>query len=205
MRSRLPPNGGGSGYTIPTVDFDYAGRAGRGEGHGACRLWDADETASSRQSSWTSRAPATPSRRTSSIRDGTIFDPILPVATAATATATLTVQTVVLDTFGADYTSTPTVTITDPTGHGQRRSRHGHHQRSAASPGSPTSSRGSGYLTAGGIKKFQDGLPMLCDPSVAGQLRCCREQPGPVPPAGGARHHDLHGSPTGSTWMQTTT
>ena len=29
-------------------------------------------------------------------------------------------------------------------------------------------SPGSGYLTASGIKKFQDGLPMLCNPSVPG-------------------------------------
>ena len=56
---------------------------------------------------------------------------------------------------------------------------------------------GSGYLTAGGIKKFQDGLPMLCDPSAGHCALTRREQPGPVPPAGGARHHDLHGN--GST------
>ena len=47
------------------------------------------------------------------IRDGTLYDPSPNPGTGATATATLLVQTVVLDTFGAGYTSAPTVTITD--------------------------------------------------------------------------------------------
>ena len=102
------------------------------------------------------------------IRDGTIFDPILNGGSGATATATLTVQTVALNTFGAGYTSAPTVLITDdPTGTGT-----GAMATPVINVGAVSAinllTPGSGYLTAGGIKKFVDGLPKLCDPSVAG-------------------------------------
>ena len=49
---------------------------------------------------------------------------------------------------------------------------------------------GSGYITTGGIKKFQDGLPVLCDPT-AGWDALHRQQPGPAHPDRRARHHDL--------------
>ena len=50
---------------------------------------------------------------------------------------------------------------------------------------------GSGYITPGGIKKFQDGLPVLCDPARPDLGELHRQQPGPAHPDRGARHHDL--------------
>ncbi len=48
-----------------------------------------------------------------------------------------------------------------------------------------------GTTITGGMKKFVDTLPLLCNPSVAG-VRRCREQPGSVPPPRGCRPGDLH-------------
>jgi len=152
----------GTGYTFPTVDFDLPdGPDGvKAMAHavldtnGAVTAIVVDQPGSGY-----SFAPNVV------IRDGTIFDPILPANKGATATATLYIQTVVLDTFGAGYTSAPTVDITDPTGSGATAT-------AVTDAGAVTAinltAPGSGYVTAGGIKKFQDGLPLLCNPSVAG-------------------------------------
>ncbi|MCJ7551347.1 MAG: multicopper oxidase domain-containing protein, partial [Anaerolineae bacterium] len=160
----------GSGYTFPTVDFDMPDGpngvkatasaecdglpAGTGCGAtGAITAIIVDQPGSG----YTSPPNVV-------IRNGTIFDPI-PGATPAAATATLYIQTVVLDTFGTGYTSAPTVDITDPTGSGAMAT-------AIIDVGAVTTitltAPGTGYLTAGGIKKFQDGLPLLCNPSVAG-------------------------------------
>ena len=96
------------------------------------------------------------------IRDGTLFDPI-PGATPATATATLVIQSVVLDTFGSGYTTAPDVTFADATGSGT-----GATGTAVTQVGTVTSlnltAGGSGYVTGGGIKKFTDDLPGLCVP-----------------------------------------
>lgn len=87
----------------------------------------------------------------------------------ATAAATIKVDSIGLDTFGAGYTAQPTVTISEssPTGIGS-----GATATAVLDVGAVTAinlvTPGTGYVTAGGIKKFQDSLPMLCDPSVAG-------------------------------------
>ena len=100
------------------------------------------------------------------IRDGTVANPVNG-GSGATATATLTVQNVVLNTYGAGYTSAPTVTISDSIGGtGSGAMATATFETSGAVTGITNLVGGSGYLTAGGIKKFQDGLPMLCDPSV---------------------------------------
>ena len=52
------------------------------------------------------------------IRDGTLYDPIINGGSGASATATLAVSSVTLDTFGAGYTSAPTVTFGDAVGNG---------------------------------------------------------------------------------------
>ena len=81
------------------------------------------------------------------------------------ATATLSIQYVTVDTFGSGYTSPPTVTITDLNGAGA-----GAAATATVNIGAVTGITnlvgGSGYLTTGGIKKFQDGLPVLCIPSA---------------------------------------
>jgi len=104
------------------------------------------------------------------IRDGTIFAPINNGGSGAMATATLTVQTVVVNSFGAGYTSAPTADITDSVGTGTGALATAFTDIGAVTAINLTA-QGSGYVTAGGIKKFQDGLPMLCDPK-AGWAAC---------------------------------
>ncbi len=81
------------------------------------------------------------------------------------ATATLSVQSVVLDTFGAGYTSAPSVTFTDTTGAGA-----GAHAVAATDFGAVIAlhllTPGTGYITPGGIKKFVDTLPGLTPAGV---------------------------------------
>jgi len=160
----------GSGYTMPTVDFDMPdGPDGvKPVAHAECDFGLVCGSTGvitaivvDQPGSGYSFAPNVV------IRDGTIFDPILPADKGARATATLTIQTVAVDTFGAGYTSDPLVAITDPTGIGA-----GALATAVTDVGAVTAinltNPGSGYVTTGGIKKFQDGLPLLCDPSVAG-------------------------------------
>ena len=100
------------------------------------------------------------------IYDGTLFDPIIG-GTGATATATLSVQSVVLDSFGTGYTSAPTVEFSDvaPSGVGT-----GAAATVQMAGGAVTSiavgNPGSGYITAGS-RNSQDPLPGLCDPASA--------------------------------------
>ena len=156
---------GGSGYTNPTVDFDYpagvdgvqarahAITADDGTGNGTFTITGivVDQTGS---------GYLTPPNVV--IRDGTIYEPIIDGGTGATATAKLQIQQIVLDTFGSGYTSVPTVTITDPTGTDATAT-------AVTNFGAVTditlTAPGSGYLTTGGIKKFMDTLPMLCNPT----------------------------------------
>ena len=95
------------------------------------------------------------------VRDGTQFDPINPADpfTAAVATATLEVQAVVLDTYGAGYTSAPDVAFAD-TGAGAGATATATTDYGAVI-GLNLVTPGSGYITPGGIKKFVDGLPGL--------------------------------------------
>ena len=101
------------------------------------------------------------------ILDGTQFDPVPNGGTGATATATLKVMAVTLDTFGSGYTSAPNALINDATGSGS-----GAVATAVVNTGAVTGITnlvgGSGYLTPGGIKKFQDDLPGLCNPAVSG-------------------------------------
>jgi FtsP/CotA-like multicopper oxidase with cupredoxin domain len=166
---------GGVGYTFPTVDFDLpdAPDGVQAKGHvPAIALgdpfdgMDANGTISAvlvdSPGSGYAKAPGV------AILDGTRFNPVAhPGGTfrAATATTTLTILSVVVDTFGAGYTSLPTVDVTDSIGNGS-----GAQATAVIDLGAVTAinltSGGTGYITTGGIKKFQDGLPMLCDPSV---------------------------------------
>ncbi len=106
---------------------------------------------------------------------------VAPAATAvdcgAMARATLAVQSVTVNTYGAGYTSAPTVVIGDPIGFTTQA-----HATAMVDVGGVTSiditNPGSGYITGGGIKKFQDGLPLLCNPSVAGSCDAAKNNLG---------------------------
>lgn len=102
------------------------------------------------------------------IRDGTIEDPVRNrPGSGATAKATLTINKIVLNTYGNRYRTVPTVAITDtpPGGIGT-----GATATASINKGSLTgiylTNNGSGYITKG-IKKFVDTLPMLCNPALA--------------------------------------
>ena len=161
----------GSGYTMPTVDFDFPDDpAGvQAEGHTMCVATTGPNVACSDPGAATplvitsvvidtagsgySAAPGVV------IRDGTASDPIL-VATPAVVTVSLVIQTIVVDTFGSGYQVAPTVTITDQNGTGALATA----TIDAGIVSTLTlNSGGSGYLTPG-IKKFEDALPGLCLP-----------------------------------------
>ena len=81
----------------------------------------------------------------------------------AAATTSLAIQAIVLDAFGSGYNSAPAVTINDPTGTGAAATALlDNGIISAITIKKP----GAGYITPGGIKKFQDGLPQLCNPRL---------------------------------------
>ena len=161
---------GGDGYTNPTVDFDLPDWE---EGvapvaHAVCdALPDQQCGGEGRPGIITAIIVDQPGSGYATaphivIRNGTIFDPIL-VGGGATATSTLTVQNVVVDAGGSDYSSTPTVSITDPSGDGEDVTATATATTDFGTiSGIQITNAGSGYLTAGGIKKFQDSLPGLC-------------------------------------------
>ncbi len=93
------------------------------------------------------------------------------IAASVSGVATLKILSVTVDNYGAGYTSAPTVTIGDSLG----GTGSGAIATATVTAGGVTGIAnlvgGSGYTTLGGIKKFQDGLPVLCDPS-AGWANC---------------------------------
>jgi FtsP/CotA-like multicopper oxidase with cupredoxin domain len=155
---------GGTGYKFPTVDFDMPD-----DPNGVQAQAHATIDANGVVTAITLDNPGSgyASAPNMVIRDGTLFDPIANGGTGATATATIDVQAVVPDTFGAGYTGTPTVTITDSAGVGTGAAATAQVDNGLISAIAVTAP-GSGYVTPGGIKKFQDQLPMLCNPAVPG-------------------------------------
>jgi FtsP/CotA-like multicopper oxidase with cupredoxin domain/uncharacterized protein YcfL len=164
----------GSGYTFPTVDFDAPDDP---NGTQATAHADFDPTTGAitalvidNAGSGYSSAPHVV------IRDGTIEDPIRVGGAGATASATVKVLSVALDAFGSGYTAAPTVTIADDTGTGS-----GANATATVDSGGVTrinlTAAGTGYLTPGGIKKFQDALPGLCNPAAAGSCPDWRTSP----------------------------
>jgi FtsP/CotA-like multicopper oxidase with cupredoxin domain len=154
---------GGSGYTMPTVLFDLPDdpNGTRASGHvepadlvgGVVQKITIDEVGSGY-----TVAPGV------KILDGTLSDPISG-STPAAATSTLKLVGLSVETPGSAYT-TATVAISDPTGSGT-----GATGSLTTDVGSidkiDVTTAGSGYLTAG-IKKFQDELPVTCDPRTDG-------------------------------------
>jgi FtsP/CotA-like multicopper oxidase with cupredoxin domain len=178
----VAPNFGGNGYTFPTVDFDLPDGPGgvQAKGHAVCIEVNCAPPTEGATVTVTGVVVDSPGSGYSTapkvvIRDGTIFDPIKHdpgTFTAATATATLSIQSIVLDAFGDNYKQAPTVTINDPTGFGALATAViDNGIISAITIKKP----GSGYITQGGIKKFQDGLPMLCLPAAGQTFADCTD------------------------------
>ena len=149
---------GGSGYTMPVVEFDLPNRPGgvQAKGHA---LMDANGTITAvivdSPGSGYSFAPGV------AIHNGTLFDPIAG-ATLAQATTTLSIQSIGLSAFGANYNQVPTVTISDPTGTGATATAVlDNGIISAITIKKP----GSGYLIPG-MRKFVDTLPGLTEAGV---------------------------------------
>ncbi len=172
-------NIGATAYTMPTVDFDLPDDPNGVQATGKVNLDGSGFILSIdvvNPGSGYSSAPNVV------IRDGTIFDPINNAGSGAKAKATLKIQSVTVNTFGSGYTSTPTVIISDTTGSGTGAVATAFTDFGAVTAINLTAS-GSGYITAGGIKKFQDGLPVLCDPT-AGWANCTDNNLGQHIPVG---------------------
>ena len=165
---------GGSGYSMPTVDFDYPDdpNGTQAAGHVVCVV-DADGGGLHPRRR-RHRVDRLGRRRRARLRlhhapgvtilNGTQSDPITlaPAAPQATATSTLALSAVNVLEFGTGYTSAPTVDITDPQGTGTGASA------TAVTDGGAITAvtvdtPGEGYLTPG-MRKFVDDLPMLCSP-----------------------------------------
>jgi len=201
---------GGSGYTLPTVDFDYPDGVGGVQAKGHV-IWDTvtgmiTGVVIDNPGSGYSRAPKVV------IRDGTLSNPLnrrqfnaaqearqesildpqegqlqtLPrvnVLDDAIVTSTIDVQSIVLETYGAGYTSIPTVTISDTLGSGSMATADAVIDVGAVTAINITNP-GSGYVTGTGIKKFQNELPLMCDPSVAGSCAAASNNLGQYIPLG---------------------
>ena len=154
----------GTGYQFPTVAFDMpddpngtqATAHAEKDGNGAITAIVIDDPGTGYMN-----APGMV------IRDGTLMDPVANAGAGASAVCTIKVTSVTLETFGAGYTSAPLVTITDATGNGTGATADATVDAGAVTTIDVTAA-GTGYVTGGGIKKFQDQLPMLCDPAVPG-------------------------------------
>ena len=156
---------GGSGYTFPTVDFDLPDGPNGVQAKGHADL-DANGTITAvvidDPGSGYSFAPGV------AIRNGTVFDPIPlnPGGSPATATATLVVDSITIGAPGANYTQTPTVMISDPTGSGAAATAT---LDNGVIASIDVTKAGSGYIAPGGIRKFVDTLPGL-GPAAANNL-----------------------------------
>ncbi|MDL1911588.1 hypothetical protein FBQ81_13015 [Chloroflexi bacterium CFX6] len=150
---------GGSGYTYPTVDFDLPDGPDGVQAKGHAEM-DANGTITAiildAPGSGYSTAPGI------TIRNGTLFEPkpFNDGGQAATATTSLFVESIVLETFGSNYNKAPDVVISDPTGSGATATAQlDNGIISAITVKKP----GSGYITPGGIRKFVDTLPGLTE------------------------------------------
>ena len=114
------------------------------------------------------------------IIDGTQFEPAPsqpgdPLLVPAVVASTISVDSVRVDTFGVGYTSAPDVDIQDAGGTPTTPAV----ATAVTTAGAITSIQltnagGSGYMTPGGIKKFTDTLPGLCNPgAAAGTIPAC--------------------------------
>lgn len=163
---------GGSGYTMPTVEFalpdDPDGTVATGH---VPRIANGDPVDGINASgAITAVVVDDPGSGYSTppeiaIHNGTLMDPI-PGNTAATATTSLKVTGFTVTDPGDGYVTAPAVTVSDPTGAGAGAAGNAVVQ-SGYVTGIAVNDAGAGFLR-GGIKKFQDELPVPCDPANGG-------------------------------------
>jgi FtsP/CotA-like multicopper oxidase with cupredoxin domain len=159
---------GGTGYTFPTVDFDWPDAPDGVQATGHALFDPATGVITSvvldNPGSGYATAPGVV------IRDGTLWDPINNGGSGATASATIKITSVTVDTPGDGYTTAPIVGFTDPTGTGAAAT-------AVIAAGAVTTitltAPGTGYVTPGGIQKFVDGLPTLCIPAAGQTFADC--------------------------------
>ncbi|MCJ7551427.1 MAG: multicopper oxidase domain-containing protein [Anaerolineae bacterium] len=186
----------GSGYTMPTVDFDMPDDPNGTQAKAHVTWITDTGVITITGIVLDSPGSGYATAPNVVIRDGTIFSPLnnraksraeaarelilnaveedlsqsealnsVAASVDATASATLVIQTIAMDTYGAGYTSVPTVGIGDDIGVGNGASATAFTDLGAVTTVTVTTA-GSGYITTGGIKKFQDGLPVLCIPTA---------------------------------------
>ena len=176
-RDALTLDNAGSGYHVPTVAFDLPNDP-NGTMPTAHVLCTGDTEGSPPYCTGTPNPDGTPGEVTITsvvldtpgsgytdapgvaILDGTQFDPIRPGGTGALVSSTLLVQSVTLDTFGS-YVGTAGVAITDSLGGTGTGALASATTSFGAVTGIANLVGGTGYITAGGIKKFVDALPGL--------------------------------------------
>ncbi len=159
---------GGTGYTFPTVDFDWPNDP---DGVKATGHADMDSNGKitavviDNPGSGYSAAPGL------TILDGTRADPVVHAPgtfTEATATTTLKVTSVTLKSFGLGYSRPPAMLVTEKAG--RRGTGGGAKVAASISNGAITSidvtHPGTGYISPGGIHKFVDTLPGLTEAGV---------------------------------------
>ncbi|MEV7237671.1 multicopper oxidase domain-containing protein [Streptomyces sp. NPDC051020] len=157
---------GGSGYTMPTVDFDLPD-----DPNGTVAKGHVDPGDLAADGSVTKVTVDDPGSGYSSapgvvIRNGTLADPISG-ATPAKVSSSLKLVALTVDKIGSGYTGTPDVTVTDPTGKGGTGATAKAVTDIGAISGIKVTDPGAGYLSVG-MKKFQDKLPITCDPGADG-------------------------------------
>ena len=163
---------GGTAYTMPTVDFDLPADPNGTQARGHVPMKANGDAVDGMNAQGTVTAVVIDDPGSGytqapdvAIHNGTLMDPISG-ATPATVTSTLKLSGLTVDDIGTGYTGSPTVTVTDPTGTGTGATAHAVTD-SGAVGGISVDNAGSGYLSAG-IKKFQDDLPLTCDPKLDG-------------------------------------
>ncbi len=163
---------GGSDYTFPTVDFDLPADPNGTQARGHVPMIRDGDAIDGMNANGTITAVVVDVPGSGytdapgvTIHNGTLMDPISG-ATPAQVTSTLELSALTVDEIGSGYTGSPNVTITDPTGTGTGATAQATTD-SGAIAAIDVETAGTGYLTQG-IKKFQDDLPLPCDPTAAG-------------------------------------
>ena len=163
---------GGSDYTFPTVDFGLPADPNGTQARGHVPMIRDGDSVDGMNANGTITAVVVDVAGSGyteapnvAIHDGTLMDPISG-STPAVVTSTLELSALTIDEIGSDYTSSPEVTVTDPTGSGTGATVVATTD-SGAIAGVTVDTAGTGYLTQG-IKKFQDVLPLNCDPTADG-------------------------------------